>query len=54
MFAPVMIDTSPLPPPVVATGLEASTIEISIVAMTVRIRGAADAKTLAVVHKAPR
>ena len=54
MFAPVMIDTSPLPPPVVTTSLDAGTIEISVGAMTVRIKGAADAKTLAVVLKALR
>ncbi len=54
MFAPVMIDTSPLAPPVVATSLDAGTIEISVGAMTVRIKGAADAKTLAVVLKALR
>lgn len=54
MFAPVMIDTSPLAPPVAATSLDAGTIEISVGAITVRIKGAADAKTLAVVLKALR
>ena len=55
MFAPVVIDAeSPLPPPVAATRVDAGTIEISIGVAKVRIHGAADAKTLAVVLKALR
>jgi transposase len=55
MFAPVVIDAgSPLPPPVAATSVDAGTIEISIGVAKVRIHGAADAKTLAVVLKALR
>jgi hypothetical protein len=54
-FTPVVIDAaSPLPPPVVEPTIDVGTIEISVGAATVRIRGVADAKTLAVVLKALR
>jgi len=53
-FAPVVIETTPntvaAGPPV--SPAEPSSIEISIGTATVRIRGAADAKTLALVLKA--
>ncbi len=57
VFTPVVIETaapsrSPSPLPVVAA--EPGTVEISVGATTVRIRGAADAKALAVVLKALR
>ncbi|NJO23762.1 MAG: transposase [Sphingomonadales bacterium] len=53
-FAPVVIETTtnavaPVPP---VSSTEPSSIEISIGTATVRIRGAADAKTLALVLKA--
>jgi transposase len=55
MFAPVVINAgAAVPPPVAATSVDAGTIEISVGATTVRIRGVADAKTLAVVLKALR
>lgn len=57
MFAPVMIDAAPSPaqPAPAAVALaEPSSIEISIGAATIRIRGGADAKTLAVVLKSLR
>ena len=55
-FAPVMIGASAVPPPQLAQPslTEPGTIEISIGTATVRICGAADAKTLAVVLKALR
>ena len=54
-FAAVAIEaTSPVSPASVAGAAQPGTIEISIGAATVRIRGAADAKTLAVVLKALR
>ena len=55
MFAPVVIETAAVcPPSEAAARAEPGTIEISVGATTVRIRGAADAKTLAVVLKALR
>jgi hypothetical protein len=57
MFTPVVIETaapSQLPPPLPAAAAEPGTIEISVGATTIRIRGAVDAKTLAVVLKALR
>jgi hypothetical protein len=53
-FAPVLIEaasnvSSPVPP---VSSAEPSSIEISIGTATVRIRGAADARTLALVLKA--
>lgn len=55
MFAPVVIETAAASlSSTVAAPAEPATIEISIGTMTVRIRGAADAKTLAVVLKALR
>ena len=54
MFARAVVDMAPMQPAVsvpAQTG-EVSAIEISIGAATVRIRGAADAKTLALVLKA--
>jgi transposase len=56
LFAPVVIDAGSLAPtsPTAPTLAEPPTIEISIGAATVRIRGAADAKTLAAVLKALR
>jgi transposase len=57
MFAPVAIETaaaSQLPSPLPVVAAEPATIEISVGATTVRIRGAADAKTLAAVLKALR
>lgn len=55
-FAPVMIEASPVLPTPAAqpSPTELASIEISIGTATVRIRGAADAKTLAVVLKALR
>jgi transposase len=53
MFAPVVIETAAVSPQsAVAARAEPGSIEISVGATTVRIRGAADAKTLAVVLKA--
>jgi hypothetical protein len=55
MFAPVVIETAAVcPQSAVAAPVEPGTIEISVGATTVRIRGAADAKTLAVVLKVLR
>jgi transposase len=56
MFTPVVIDTAPIlpTPPAPPVQSEPATIEINIGATTVRIRGAADARTLAVVLKALR
>lgn len=59
MFAPVMVDTPPVLPTTesgtIETGpTEAGTIEIRSGTTTVRIRGAADAKTLSIVLKALR
>ncbi len=55
MFAPVVVETAAPSLPSTATApAETGTIEISIGTTTVRIRGAADAKTLAVVLKALR
>lgn len=55
MFAPVVIAaTSSPPPPAPAVVPEFASIEISIGAATVRIRGSVDTKTLAVVLKALR
>jgi len=55
MFAPVVIETPAVcPQSAVAAPVEPGTIEISVGATTVCIRGAADAKTLAVVLKALR
>ena len=54
-FAPVVIAaTSSPPPPVPAVVPEFASIEISIGAATVRIRGSVDTKTLAAVLKALR
>lgn len=55
MFAPVVIDAvQPSSTPAAAIPTEPATIEISIGAATVRILGAADAKTLAIVLRALR
>jgi transposase len=57
MFAPVVIDKAhsvPAAMPATAVPADPGTIEISIGASTVRIRGAADGKTLAVVLQALR
>jgi transposase len=57
IFTPVVIETAAppqLPSPLPVAAAESATIEISIGATTVRIRGAADARTLAVVLKALR
>ena len=55
MFAPVVIEAVAVcPPSALAAPVDPGTIEISVGATTVRIRGAADAKTLAVVLKALR
>lgn len=53
MFARAVVDMAPVQPaqPAPAQAGEASAIEISIGTATVRIRGAADAKTLALVLK---
>lgn len=55
-FAPVQVDAlaSGLPAPLPAAGACDGSIEITIGTATVRIRGAADAKTLALVLRAPR
>lgn len=54
-FAPVVIASPSSPPPApTASAPEVASIEISIGAATVRIRGPADAKTLATVLKALR
>jgi hypothetical protein len=51
----VVIETAAVcPQSAVAAPVEPGTIEISVGATTVRIRGAADAKTLAVVLKVLR
>ncbi|MEQ1611827.1 MAG: transposase [Hyphomicrobiaceae bacterium] len=54
MFARAVVDVAPVQPaqPAPAQAGEASAIEISFGTATVRIRGAADAKTLALVLKA--
>ena len=53
MFAPAVIDVAPtLPSPQPATAEPPAEIEISVGSISVRIRGAADAKTLALVLKA--
>jgi len=54
MFARAVVNMGPVQPaqPALALAGEASAIEISIGTATVRIRGAADAKTLALVLKA--
>lgn len=55
MFAPVVVEaTPPLPPAEVAANAAPGMIEIVVGATTIRIRGAADAKTLTVVLKALR
>jgi transposase len=52
-FAPVLIEaTNVVAPAPAVSSAEPSSIEISIGAATVRVRGAADAKTLALVLKA--
>jgi transposase len=59
-FAPVLIEAPPMPQvcpgtsrtDVVATGERDSSIEVVVGTVTLRIRGAADAKTLALVLKA--
>ncbi len=53
-FAPVLIEaaTNAVAPAAAISSAEPSSIEISIGTATVRIRGAADAKTLALVLKA--
>lgn len=54
-FAPVVIGApSQLPATTIATAADPGTIEIIVGATTIRIRGAADAKALAVVLKALR
>ena len=55
-FAPVLIEaaTNVAAPAPAVSSAEPSSIEISIGAATVRVRGAADAKTLALVLKALR
>jgi transposase len=56
-FAPAVLDVpamkTPSPPPALSSSPE-GTIEVSVGPATVRIRGAADPKTLAVVFKALR
>lgn len=56
MFAPVVVEEAPsLPTATPAAAIAADpTIEISMGSVTVRVRGAVDAKTLAVVLKALR
>lgn len=55
LFAPAVIDPPVLPtPPASPVPSELATIEINIGTATVRVRGTADAKTLAVVLKALR
>ena len=56
MFAPAVIDPVAVPPtsPASPASSELATIEINIGSATVCIRGAVDAKTLALVLKALR
>jgi transposase-like protein len=55
VFAPAMVDTTPIAPhalPALLPSVEPAVIEVSVGKVTVRIRGAVDARTLAAVLKA--